>query len=311
MVKNGANIQVPSERNSDLAEVGPWAREKLGALKLYLEYYTTALKNKRWRKIYVDAYAGGGRAVLRKSSVKFTANDGMVLFDDVADGENIEFIDGSPRVALQLQNPFDRYVFIEPDKRRFEELRQLKSEFFGKRTIDLLNCSSSEGISWLLSKNLRRSTHRGVVFLDPFGADLPWSVVQRIGRTEMFEAVINFPLPMAIVRMLPNDGRVPEAWASRLNAFFGTSSWKDAVYQKNSEQLFEFPELVKIKDYDRKLLDLYISNLKLEYKNVASPRLIRNTKGTALYYLLWAGRHPLGLKGADHILKMGERVAIR
>jgi three-Cys-motif partner protein len=45
--------------------VGPWAKEKLEALGRYLDFYTKVLKNQRWRTIYVDAYAGAGRALLR------------------------------------------------------------------------------------------------------------------------------------------------------------------------------------------------------------------------------------------------------
>jgi len=33
-----------------------------------------------------------------------------------------------------------------------------------------------------------------------------------------------------------------------------------------------------------------------------TPRLIRNTKGGPLYYLIWAGPHPAGLPGANHIM---------
>lgn len=33
---------------SDLAEVGPWAEQKLAALARYLEYYTTVLKKQTW-----------------------------------------------------------------------------------------------------------------------------------------------------------------------------------------------------------------------------------------------------------------------
>ena len=53
-----------SERlTTGLPEVGPWARDKLDALARYLEFYTKVLKNQPWRTIYLDAYAGGGRAV--------------------------------------------------------------------------------------------------------------------------------------------------------------------------------------------------------------------------------------------------------
>src|SRR5438309_1595055 len=47
------------------AVVGPWAKEKLDALERYLDFYTKVLKNQPWEAIYIDAYAGGGRAAVR------------------------------------------------------------------------------------------------------------------------------------------------------------------------------------------------------------------------------------------------------
>ena len=60
------------------AIVGPWAKEKLEALQRYLDFYTKVLKNQPWDTIYVDAYAGGGRAVLRASA---PATEVMPLLD--------------------------------------------------------------------------------------------------------------------------------------------------------------------------------------------------------------------------------------
>jgi hypothetical protein len=51
--------------------------------------------------------------------------------------------------------------------------------------------------------------------------------------------------------------------------------------------------------------------LKAAFGHVSEPRLITNTKGTPLYYLLWAGPHSKGLVIANHILKMGDRLSGR
>jgi hypothetical protein len=46
--------------------VGPWAAEKLDALRRALNYYTTRLKNQsQWQKIYIDAFAGPGLSQVR------------------------------------------------------------------------------------------------------------------------------------------------------------------------------------------------------------------------------------------------------
>src|ERR1700694_1036148 len=120
--------------SDELADsVGPWAKDKLDALGRYLDFYTKVLKNQRWRTVYVDAYAGAGRAAVR-SSPRETAP----LLDDEIDAELLELINGGPRVALDVENPFTRYVFIEPDGSRATQLEGLQTQYGGSRQIDVL-----------------------------------------------------------------------------------------------------------------------------------------------------------------------------
>jgi hypothetical protein len=57
-----------------------------------------------------------------------------------------------------------------------------------------------------------------------------------------------------------------------------------------------------------RLLQLYRAQLKVAFGHVSTPRLIRNSKGAPLYFLLWAGPHSKGLEGANYILSMGENL---
>lgn len=290
----------------DLPEVGPWAKEKLAALGRYLDYYTTYLKKTPyWRKIYFDAYAGGGRAVVRKAQAEASDPKQVVLFDAPApiDAEERELIDGSPRVALGIPNPFDRYVFVDPNPTRIAELRILQQEA-GKQ-VDVLELTAAAGVDWLLDQRISKKTHRGVAFLDPFGAKLDWDSVEKLARTGLFEVFVNFALNMAIVRMLTNSADLPPAWSDRLDCYFGGREWFDEVYHRR-EGLFGTGTLEKRADYMERLLELYRAKLKKAFGHVSRPRLIRNTRGAPLYYLVWAGPHPAGLKGADHVLSMGE-----
>jgi three-Cys-motif partner protein len=201
--------------------VGPWAREKLDALRRYLDFYTTALKNQRWRTIYADAFAGGGRAVIRAIP---TPDLTPLLDEDQVDADQVEFIDGSPRVALDIANPFARYVFIDPDAKRGADLEALRAEYAGSRQIDVRHESAATGIQWLVTRNITRSKHRGVVFLDPFGAQLEWVTIQLLANTRLFEVVINFALNTAILRMLPNSAVFQPGWHERLTAYSGLFS---------------------------------------------------------------------------------------
>jgi three-Cys-motif partner protein len=296
---------------ADLPEVGPWAKEKLDSLARYLDFYTKVLKNQPWRTVYLDAYAGGGRAVVRTK--EHVATGAPSLFGDAppTDAEARELIDGSPRVALGIVNPFDRYVLVDPDPDRAAELETLKAEFAGTGGISILRMTAAEGIAWVTAQPISRRTHRGVAFLDPFGAKLDWASIQKLAETRLFEVVVNFALSMAIQRMLPNSGEVPKGWAATLDSYFGSRRWFDEVYQRRESGLFAASGFEKRSDYSERLLELYRTQLRSAFGHVSSPRLIRNTRGAALYYLLWAGPNKKGLEGADYILTMGERLCSR
>lgn len=289
---------------SDLAEVGPWAEQKLAALASYLNYYTTVLKNQAWcRTIYLDAFAGGGKASLR--SITKNPPGETPLWDDERPAEQTQIVVGSPRRALDLTNPFDRYVFVDADPKRVDQLNRLQSEYEGRRQIDVRQGSAEEQISWLLGQNISKKAHRGVAFLDPFGAHLPWASVQALADTKIFEAIINVPLHMCINRLATLNPEIPPNWKGQLDSFFGLG-WYDEVYE-TTEGLFGIEKRKRSDSIDR-LLRFYQANLNNAFGHVSQPMLIRNTRGGPLYYIIWAGPHRKGLEGADYILKTGERL---
>ena len=136
---------------------------------------------------------------------------------------------------------------------------------------------------------------------------LDWASVQKLAATGLFEVVVNFTLSMALQRMLPNSGEVPDAWALALDVYFGDHAWFEAVYERGGG-LFAASSIEKRADYSERLLALYRSRLRTAFGHVSAPRLIRNTRGAPLYYLIWAGPNKKGLEGADYILTMGERI---
>lgn len=291
----------------EMPVVGPWAREKLDALARYLDFYSKVLKNQPWRTIYLDAYAGGGRAVVRAPESALPGEPNLFGEEMPIDTESRELIDGSPRVALGIANPFDRYIFVDPNPHRAAELEALKAEYAGVRAIDVLPSTAAEGVAWVTTQPISCRTHRGIAFLDPFGAKLEWASIQNLADTGLFEVVVNFALSMALQRMLPNSGEMPDGWAATLDCYFGSRAWFEEVYQRPQGGLFANSGYEKRLDYSQRLLELYRARLRSAFGHVSSPRLIRNRRGAPLYYLLWAGPNKKGLEGAEYILTMGER----
>ena len=158
-----------------------------------------------------------------------------------------------------------------------------------------------------LAPSLKLPYLRGVAFLDPYGAHLEWATLEALADTGTMEVVINFPVAMAINRLITRSSNVPQTWSDQLNACFGTEEWRDVAYSSESD-LFGDEVTTKKHGVAERLLDLYVGRLKCLFGHVAPPRLILNTRNAPLYYLIWAGPNKLGLKGAAHILRQGEKV---
>jgi len=110
---------------------------------------------------------------------------------------------------------------------------------------------------------------------------------------------------MAIQRTLTKSGKIPDAWQKRLEALFGSPDWRELVYEVKQD-LFG-SQRSKRKDSGDRLLEWYRARLRKIFGNVSTARLIKNTRGNPLYYLIWAGPNKLGQKGAEYILGKGEK----
>ena len=284
--------------------VGPWAAAKLDALEAYLNFYGTALSRQSFTRVYIDAFAGACITKVRGSGATVGASP---FFDESDDNEaQEEFILGSPVRALNLSNGFHRYYFFDLDETRADTLRAV-SEGRNGVTVQVGDCNP---LIRSLAPSLKAPSIRGVAFLDPYGAHLEWATLEALADTGTMEVVINFPLAMAINRLITRSGNVPERWADQLTACFGTDEWRNIAYS-NKVDLFGDQVTTKNGNVTERLLDLYVARLEALFPFVAKPHLIRNTRNAPIYYLIWAGPNKLGLKGADYILRQGERVQRR
>jgi three-Cys-motif partner protein len=167
--------------------------------------------------------------------------------------------------------------------------------------------SAQDELEALLKGDLGQPGHLAVVFLDPFGMQIPWEMVQRLAATERVEVMVNFALGMAIQRLLTRSAELRPGWREALDRFFGSPNWYGQVYEEKVDLLGS--SIQKRSDAGRRLLEWYRARLKEAFGHVSPARLIKNTRGGHLYYLIWAGPNALGLKGAHHILSKGESLS--
>lgn len=293
--------------------VGPWAKDKLDRLRKYLNAYTTIMRKQEWCSgfAYVDAFAGPGRHELRRKSKALNFQN---LLIDVAafshqDKDQTEFIAGSPRVALEIKFPFSVYVFIEKDPMRVAGLEEIQREYAETRNIVIRQSDCNRYLLEKLARNpkIEWAKWRAVVFLDPFGMQVPWSTLEALGRTRAIEVFLNFPVGMAIQRMLRRSGQFTTKQREKLDQYFGSPEWFDVLYRAEPD-LFGGVSAAKVEQSGHALVNWYRERLQQVFGHTSKAALIRNTKGGHLYYLLLATPKPRGAKIANDILAAGETV---
>jgi three-Cys-motif partner protein len=100
---------------------GNWTEEKLAVMRSYFGAYAQALKNQHFAKWYIDAFAGTGERKERKRSGR---QERPLFGDDAKEVGSAK--EESVRIALGIDPPFDRYIFIDSAPEHIEALEALR-----------------------------------------------------------------------------------------------------------------------------------------------------------------------------------------
>jgi three-Cys-motif partner protein len=271
-------------------EIGKWSEDKLELLGKYLNAYTNIMKGQTWCRNgyhYIDAFAGTGKPKAKDAE---------------------RFIDGSPVVALRIKHPFKSYIFIEKENWRITKLEKLKAEFSG------INIEIKQGdcnqiiINEVVTAIRYENFNRGIIFLDPFGMDIEWSIVESIAKTKALEIFLNFPV-MAINRTVlkNNPYKLTEEDIERMNRFWGSDQWRIDIYREYPT-LFGTKQIEKVRQTGKSLGLLFQKRLKEVFPEVSSPLVMKNSIGAPLYCLIFAGHKSTGKKIAEDIFRKFERL---
>lgn len=283
---------------------GDWTEEKLERVRKYLSAYTTIMKqnprSKYYRIAYIDAFAGTGYR-----NIRVTDNLSQLQFPELVEEESVRFLDGSARIALRVEPPYDTYIFVEKDSERVNELERLKNEY-PERDIRIHRDDANDFLISLCRRNWEKS--RAVLFLDPFGMEVAWTTIEAIAQTEAIDLWYLFPL--GINRMLPRDGNVTDLWNTHLDRLFGEHNWFTTFYRSETQtDLFGTQETRLMKLADFKVITNYVlDRLRSVFPFVASnPLILSNSRNSPLFLLCFAAGNkkggPTAIKIAQDILK--------
>ncbi len=267
---------------------GNWTVEKLDILTDYLDAYLTALKKQRFKKIYIDAFAGTGTITSRDESQVFA---------------------GSAKRALQSRQKFDHYYFIEANKKKEQQLESMiATEFADLKGKTTVYPGDANTVLIQILRNIDWRYNRALLFLDPCATEVNWTTLQEIANTHSIDVWYLFPFS-ALNRMLRKDGNLDETWENCITRLLGDSGWKQEFYEEDP-QITLFDEVTLIKDASPDHIQKYIvERLKTIFPRVANnPRVLVNAKGSPLFLFCFAISNPspaaqkVALNIAEHIL---------
>lgn len=267
-----------SARNPAIEQVtanrfgGFWTELKLQVLREYLGFYTQALKAQPFQLVYIDAFAGTGRC-----HVKASNGDGRT-------------IDGSARIALDCSPPFARYHFIEQKRKHVDELRALIAVHPNGGRATLTAHSASDMLPPLLTGYDWTKT-RGVLFLDPFGLQCDWSLLQRIANTRALDVFFLVSLSGLYRQAAVNARDIDHGKAAKLTAFLGTPDWRSAIYTREQGDLFDAPSVSRAQGW-QDILRFTTERLRMLFPYVSDPSVLGTANGAPLFALYFAVANP-------------------
>ncbi len=290
---------------------GRWTKEKLEILEKYLDAYTTALKNKPFKLLYIDAFAGTGYLELGQDDQDakdifdaFAGTDYLELGQDDQDARDL--FDGSARRAVDIDDkPFDKLIFVEKDPKRCAELKNLRRDS-SNRNIWIENSDANDYL-----RNLQQNWQewRGILFLDPFGTQVEWSTIETIASFHALDTWILFPVS-AISRILPKLKRLEDIdakWGRKLTKVYGDKSWQD-LYRPEPRGLFPSTEHERTPGVGE-LLTIYKNSLADLFGNrfLQESRTLKNSRNAPMFEFLFCVGNEKGIgpakRIAEHILE--------
>ena len=104
--------------------------EKYRLVRNYAQIFATAMKDKWQCRVYIDLFAGAGRARIKDSG---------------------KIVDGSQLIALGIENPFDRYIFCEQNPNNMNALSSRVKDEYPERDIHFVPGDANQTVDQILS----------------------------------------------------------------------------------------------------------------------------------------------------------------
>jgi three-Cys-motif partner protein len=257
-------------------EVGAWAEEKHRLVSLYSTLFSSGMKGKWSRRIYIELYAGAGYSRIRSTS---------------------KFAFGSPILALRVSDPFDKYVFCEERANKLEALKVRAKQTAPNADIAYVQGDCNRRTTEILAEIPRGragDTALSLCFADPFDIGLEFETIRALASARYIDFLVLLALGMDANR---NYEHYLKEDADKVDKFLGSNSWRErwAAAQWDAVKFTRF----LADEFTKSMATLgYIPPPHYTMKEVRS-----HEKNLALYRLALFSRNERAYRFWDQVLK--------
>ena len=194
--------------------IKPHTEVEYNIVREYLSLFTKSMRNKWDMLVYVDLFAGPGRSVTVSKRI----------------------IPASPVLALEIDYPFDCYIFCERRKQNMIALETRIENMNPTSDVHFIQGDVNANVDDVLKacpEYSQANTVLGLCFADPCGlSDLNFATIERLAGRKM-DFIILIPTEMDANRNLRINYLNPDNHV--LDNFFGTNEWREKWLEEKSK----------------------------------------------------------------------------
>lgn len=269
MAKKGRDYFISAQDDGLITNsIGPWAEDKYRYVGMYAAMFSTGMKNKWPRRLYLDLFSGPGYSRVRDT--------GRVVL-------------GSPMIALSLPDPFDEYVFSDENPEALEALRTRVARLDQQLPVTYIPGDANAAVARIVtvvSATPSKST-LSFCFLDPYKLNIHFQTVERIAEGRAVDFLILLALYIDANRNIQwyvGDNN------PTIDLFLGDQTWRSRW--KTAERAGDSIVTFLANEYSTRMGKIGYVPMTLE----DMVKVRTHDKRLPLYYLAFFSKHSKGLE---------------
>jgi three-Cys-motif partner protein len=182
--------------------VGEWGRQKYLRLWTYATIFARGMKHRYRHRVYIDLFAGAGKAVIRETG---------------------EIVLGSPLLALSVPDPFTRYVFCDDEEERVAALDARVARDYAWADCTIIHAPAVDAVPQIRAALPTQGSVLSFCFADPYDLSFDFSIVERLAAGNRMDFLILLAAQMDGQR---NEANYVNPASTKVERLLGDPQWR-------------------------------------------------------------------------------------